>query len=112
MHTRTALQCHSSQMKPQARIIDWNHRTDTTDNEAGVSVCSLPAIDPFLFSINVDRSSESPRLSIIQSQPQLSCYIVSSLEVPLEPVHHYTTHVFLGLCAFDGMIGIPDDGHL
>ena len=55
-------------MKPQALNIDWNHRTDTTDNEAGVSVCSLLSIDSSLFSINVDRSSESPRLPIIQSQ--------------------------------------------
>jgi hypothetical protein len=56
-------------MNPQALIIDWNHRTDTTDNEAGVSVCALLSIDSFPFSINVDRSSELPRLSIVQSQP-------------------------------------------
>lgn len=99
-------------MNPQARIIDWNHRTDTTDNEAGVSVCSLLSIDSSLFSINVDRSSESPRLPIIQSQLRLSFHIVSLLEVPLEPVHHHPTHVFLGLCVFDGMIGILDHGHL
>lgn len=100
-------------MKPQARIIDWNHRTDTTGNESGVSVCSVLSIDPSLFSINVDRSSEWPRLSTSQDQALSSCSeIVILLEVPLEPVHHYPTHVFLGLYFFDGMIGILDDGHL